>query len=127
MAALLLQRSIGVLPYLIWATVVMLVIRARETSGGVAALFSRMAHARPLQWVGNMAYSVYLSHMIVLIMALRAVEVLGIHAPWPQLAFLVCATLIGTLLVSRLSYVYIELPFHQYGRNIGRSAQAATA
>jgi len=126
-AGLLLQHSVGVLPYLIWATVIMLVIRARETDDGVAALFSRMATARPLQWVGNMAYSVYLSHMIVLIVALRAVEVLGIHAPWPQLAFLICTTVIGTLLISRLSYVYIELPFHQYGRNIGRSTQAATA
>ncbi|MCV9999964.1 acyltransferase [Pararhizobium sp. YC-54] len=124
---LLLQRSVSVLPYLIWATVIMLVIRARETEGGVAALFSRVANARPLQWVGNMAYSVYLSHMIVLLVVLRAVQALGINEPWPQFAVLVTATLAGTLVISRLSYVFIELPFHQYGRNIGQRAQPIPA
>jgi peptidoglycan/LPS O-acetylase OafA/YrhL len=127
MAGLLLQRSVGVLPYLIWATVIMLVIRAREKDGGTAALFSRVANARPLQWIGNMAYSVYLSHMIVLILVLRAVQALGINEPWPQFAVLVTATLAGTLAISRLSYVFIELPFHQYGRNIGQRAQAIPA
>jgi len=127
LAGLLLQRSVSVLPYLIWATVIMLVICAREKEGGVAAFFSRAANARPLQWVGNMAYSVYLSHMIVLILVLRAVQALGINEPWPQFAVLVSATLVGTLVISRISYVVIELPFHRYGRNIGRSRQAVTA
>jgi peptidoglycan/LPS O-acetylase OafA/YrhL len=124
---LLLQRSVGVLPYLIWATVIMLVICAREKEGGAAALFSRVANARPLQWVGNMAYSVYLSHMIVLILVLRAVQALGINEPWQQFAVLISATLAGTLVISRLSYVFIELPFHQYGRNIGQRVHAIPA
>lgn len=126
-AALLLQRSANVLPYLIWATVIMLVIRSRETGGGVAALFAKAANARPLQWIGSMAYSIYLSHMIVLILVLRAVQALGISRPWPQFAVLVCATLAGTLIISRLSYVFIELPFHQYGRNIGQRTEAVPA
>jgi len=127
MAGLLLQRSVSVLPYLIWATVIMLVICAREKEGGVASLFSRVANARPLQWVGSMAYSVYLSHMLVLILVLRAVQALGINEPWPQFAILVSATLAGTLVISRLSYLFIELPFHQYGRNIGQLAPAVPA
>ena len=127
LAGLVLQRSASVLPYLIWATVIMLVICAREKKGGVAALFSRAANARPLQWVGNMAYSVYLSHMIVLILMLQAVQAIGIKEPWSQFAVLVSATLVGALVVSRISYVFIELPFHRYGRNIGQSRQAVTA
>jgi peptidoglycan/LPS O-acetylase OafA/YrhL len=74
-----------------------------------------------------MAYSVYLSHMIVLILMLQAVQAIGIKEPWSQFAVLVSATLVGALVVSRISYVFIELPFHRYGRNIGQSRQAVTA
>ncbi|WP_275783780.1 acyltransferase family protein [Pararhizobium gei] len=126
-AGLLLQRSASMLPYLIWATVIMLVINAREQNNGIATVFSRVANAGPLQWIGGMAYSIYLSHMIVLILALRAVQATGINDPWPQAALLVGATLAGTLAISRLSYLFIELPFHQYGRSIGRRPEVAPA
>lgn len=66
-----------------------------------------------------MAYSIYLPHMLVLLLALRALQFYGVTEPHAQFFALSGATLVATLMVSRLSYRFVELPFHNYGRRLG--------
>ncbi|TCL76157.1 acyltransferase [Rhizobium sp. BK251] len=116
---LVLTRSIGVLPYVVWLTVIALVLLSQKQAGPISAAFSRFFCSPPMLWVGNMAYSVYLSHMLVLIVVLRALQSAGVTAPYTQFALLSVFTLAITLVVSRLSYRFVELPFHNYGRRLG--------
>lgn len=123
-ALCVLQRSVVFLPLAIWLTAILVVISAREGRGRLFEAISALASSRPLQWLGNMAFSLYLSHMLVLLLALATEERLGISSPWLQLAYLLPITLVGTLVISRLSYLYIEKPFHEFGRNLGKSRAA---
>lgn len=121
----ILQRSVAYLPLAIWLTAILVIVSAREGRGAVYEKISALACSRPLQWLGGMAYSLYLSHMLVLLLALATLPSLGLASPWEQALYLLTATLAGTLVVSRLSYLYIERPFHEFGRNLGRGARAA--
>lgn len=118
----ILQRSVAYLPLVIWLTAILVIVSAREGRGAVYERISAIACSRPLQWLGGMAYSLYLSHMLVLLLALATLPSLGLASPWEQAVYLLTATLAGTLVISRLSYLYIEKPFHEFGRNLGRAA-----
>ncbi|MBB3608073.1 acyltransferase [Rhizobium sp. BK602] len=121
----ILQRSVAYLPLAIWLTAILVIVSAREGRGAVYEKISALACSRPLQWLGGMAYSLYLSHMLVLLLALATLPRMGLASPWEQALYLLTATLAGTLVVSRLSYLYIERPFHEFGRNLGRGGRAA--
>lgn len=121
----ILQRSVVYLPLAIWLTAIPVIVSAREGRGDIYARLSAIACSRPLQWLGGMAYSLYLSHMLVLLFALGTLPSLGLSSPWAQAAYLLAVTLVGTLVVSRLSYLYIEKPFHEFGRNLGRGVAVA--
>ncbi|MFS8115861.1 acyltransferase [Rhizobium jaguaris] len=120
-----LQRSVAYLPLAIWLTAMLVIVSAREGRGDIYERLSAIACSRPLQWLGGMAYSLYLSHMLVLLLALGTLPSLGLSSPWAQAAYLLAVTLVGTLIVSRLSHLYIEKPFHEFGRNLGKSAPVA--
>lgn len=109
-------KSVDMLPYAIWATVVAAALEAREKQASGLALVSRFLCTRPAQFIGRMAYSVYLSHMLVIVAGLVLLRQLGMGNVYSQSVALAIFTVIGTLLVSFASYQLVERPFHELGR-----------
>jgi len=101
--------------------------------------FSRLLHTAPLQWLGDISYSIYLVHwplMVLLAMAIYAATGIdpttGGFGIVPRLGFLGIA-LAATLLASSFTYRTIEVPLRQMiaGRRpaslpAGRAAMRAT-
>lgn len=112
---LMIALRIDSLPYVIWFTVIAAICAKDSLS---AAWLVATLNAAPMQWLGRMAYSVYLSHMLVILVGLRIIEVYHISSPYYQAAFLLPFTVVCTILVSQLSYVCVELPFHNMGRRL---------
>ena len=75
-------------------------------------LLKRILHWPPIHWLGEMSYSLYLLHFVVL---LYCVHLLYGKIPLPVILLL---TLLLSLVVSRLSYRYIELPSMNLGRRL---------
>lgn len=89
----------------------------RGGEGRLVSLGRRMASNPVARFIGQISYSVYLSHMVVLYCAAWAMRAL-----WPGqplgLAPLMTATLLGTLLLSHLTYRWVELPGMQRGKSL---------
>lgn len=117
----------GSLPYLVWAIAFGAVALRRRTESPAARTVSGLLLWRPLQWIGRMAYSMYLSHMIVLLFGLMILERVHITSPIPFGAILLAFVLLGTLIVSTLSYNLVEMPFHRLGRNLRAPAAGPLA
>ncbi len=74
-----------------------------------------------LQWLGRMSYSVYLVHIGVLYVVLRAITRFNAHlGGWKVLALALPATILLTLLISAFTYRWIEVP----GMALGRALSA---
>jgi peptidoglycan/LPS O-acetylase OafA/YrhL len=80
----------------------------------IIALFEprarKVLESRVPQWLGRVSYSLYLSHMVVLLTAIHALGQLA--EPWPVL-LLVPVTSLG---VAALLHRWIELPAQRLGR-----------
>ena len=87
----------------------------RGGQGRLAAASRALAGNPVAQFLGRISYSVYLSHMVVLYLAAWAMRAL-----WPGrplgLGALMLATMAGTLLLSHLTYVWLERPCIQWGK-----------
>ena len=96
----------------------------REGEGRLVSLGRSMTSNPVARFIGRISYSVYLSHMVVLYCAAWAMRAL-----WPGqplgLAPLMATTLAGTLLLSHLTYRWIELPGMQWGKSLGRATPLA--
>ena len=73
-----------------------------------------------------MAYSVYLSHMLVIVLGLNILEKLDIRDSLTQASLLLAFVLPVTLAISWISYNFVELPFHNIGRRLGTTQVPAT-
>ena len=105
------------LPYAIWTLMMVTIVIAHEHSKGPFAALSRMfTHPLALN-AGKMAYSVYLSHMIVIIVALNLLEPMNLGNVTLSVALL-GLTLVGTLVVSTIAYRLLEDPFHKLGKSL---------
>ena len=116
----LLASPIGALPYIIWATTIAAIVAFRENRSGAPEWLCLLLLSRPFQWVGRMAYSVYLSHMLVLIAGLNLLAALNIESKVIYAIALLAFVLFGTLVVSFASYRLVEMPFHNLGRRLGQ-------
>lgn len=67
--------------------------------------FEKMFRWRPIQWIGDISYSIYLWHfpLIVLLPVILHYNINGEHAKLFKLGIIVT-----TLLIAHLSYVYVE-------------------
>jgi peptidoglycan/LPS O-acetylase OafA/YrhL len=81
--------------------------------------FRRMLEARPLVWLGEASYSIYLWHCVILVALAHALFRLG----W-RVDDIRTGTVIGTLaltpILSRASYRWIEKPAMAMGRRLGQ-------
>jgi peptidoglycan/LPS O-acetylase OafA/YrhL len=74
--------------------------------------------SRPLKWVGQRSYGVYMWHNVL--MALCAIIGLGVGMT------LICV-LVGVLLVAHLSYTYFEQPFLRFKERFATGVQSTAA
>ncbi|MCB1840896.1 MAG: acyltransferase [Alphaproteobacteria bacterium] len=116
-----LQGSLEFLPYCLWFAATAVALSAHEQTSKVAGLLSAIALTPPLQWLGKVSYSVYLSHMLVLMGALSVLLPMGFGL-WTFSLALLGATLVGTAVASALSYALIEKPFQDLGKRLASSS-----
>jgi peptidoglycan/LPS O-acetylase OafA/YrhL len=101
------------LPFMIWLVAVYLAVAAQKSTDPLAASTSRIMKTAPLQWLGHISYSAYLSHGLLIVAGLRLLE------NYPGLSrygFSIALFLIvvpGTIAVSSISYLLVEKPFMQ--------------
>lgn len=117
-------RSLTTLPYVIWASLLAVILLKREYQ--TAALTANVLSSPAAQWFGDRSYSLYLCHMIVLAFALRLLRSLEQTPHVHAACFLVVLT-IGSLIVAHMSYHAIELPFIRLGKRMKMAAVAAPA
>jgi peptidoglycan/LPS O-acetylase OafA/YrhL len=120
-----LQNSLVLVPYCLWVTATAVAISAHEKTSKTAHWLSTIALLPPLQWLGRVSYSVYLSHMLVLMGALWVLLPMAL-ATWVFSLALLGMTLLGTAAVSALSYALIEKPFQDLGKRLARSDAPAS-
>ncbi len=99
----------------IWSAVFLATIA--PASSGAAPLNAALQSA-PLMTLGRWSYSVYLSHTMVLVIAMLALGLVGAPA-LGQVAYfvlLLALTVAGTLALSAFLYRRIELPCIRFGR-----------
>lgn len=109
-------------PVLVWLLVLDVILAERaglETK--ITLALRRVLELPLLQWLGRISYSIYLVHIGVLYVVLRAITRFDEHlGGWKVLALALPATLLLTLLVSALTYRWIEVPGMSLGRALGK-------
>lgn len=112
------------IPIVIWASVFtsMIVNRARLESFPENAIGAVM-NSPPLQWLGRISYSVYMTHMIVINFILQCVNPSAVSG-WTYNTTVFVGSIAGTLLISEISYRLIERPAIQFGKRLSQSAAA---
>jgi peptidoglycan/LPS O-acetylase OafA/YrhL len=105
-------------PVLVWLLVLDVILAERAGLETFSTTTLRRILELPLlQWLGRISYSVYLVHLAILYVVLRAITRLDEHlGGWKVLALALPATLLLTLLVSAMTYRWIELPGMALGR-----------
>ena len=109
----------ALIPIAMWIAFLGVILEppASSASGVVSPLFT----SRPIQYLGRISYSVYLSHMLVIIVLQHALLVWA-----PQLSrmthfvVLLGSTLAATITVSILLYRLVEVPGIKLGRSLAR-------
>lgn len=112
-AALRYELSLG-----IWLFACAGTLLLHRAEGGWVTRLGRLTVCNPVaQFLGRISYSVYVSHMVVLYAAVWAMR-----AIWPDrpigLAALMAATMAGTLLLSHVTYLWVERPGMQWGKSL---------
>lgn len=116
-------RSDAIIPYVIWLGVLYVVVGAYRKMDVFSILVSRALTSKPAMFLGKMSYSIYLSHMIVIVCVLTVLNrysgiSLELHA-----LLLFCSTVPLTILLSWLTYTYIEKPFMDMGKSLAIGRQ----
>jgi peptidoglycan/LPS O-acetylase OafA/YrhL len=87
-------------------------------AAGKGPLHAALA-SRPVVFLGDISYSIYLLHWIVIEVFIRVVPTPDKGGPPLLLRFVTCVTIV--LCLAWVSYRVIELPARRWGRSLGRS------
>ena len=102
----------------IWLAAFAATLLLHRPGGGWPARAGHWLVDNPVaQFLGRISYSVYLSHMVVLFPVAWAMRAIAPDRPL-SLAVLLAATMAGTLLLSHVTYVWIERPCIQLGKSL---------
>ena len=87
-----------------------------------AGRYAEWANMRPLVWLGDVSYSIYLIHSFIQCLAMKLLARFGMHnladlSPYKSLAFM-APMLILCLVAAHLSYFCFEVPLRRYVRDI---------
>jgi peptidoglycan/LPS O-acetylase OafA/YrhL len=81
----------------------------------VATTVSRFLNSKPLEYLGQISYSLYIFHILALTICLRALEYVA--APTDlRLIGLPLGTFVLGFLFAQISYRFVERPFHRFGK-----------
>jgi peptidoglycan/LPS O-acetylase OafA/YrhL len=114
-----LLRTKEVLPYIIWVSMVATIVISWEQPNTSGAWLSRLMKLSPLQWLGKMSYSLYLSHMFIIVSTIWLLERQSVQGPYLHTGLFILIALPLTIAISWLSYRTVEKPFHGLGRRLG--------
>ncbi|MET7460829.1 acyltransferase [Nonomuraea sp. NPDC005501] len=106
----------------VWITTIALA--AATFAGGMALRARRLPG--PLTWLGGISYSLYLTHLPILLVMM---ELLGERrwSPLPHQLATVAAALLLILPASRLTHRLIEQPMQRLGRRLARGSSSEPA
>lgn len=82
--------------------------------------------ARALTWIGDAAYSIYLTHVMAIVLAGRIWHAIGVPGWLPHLLFMAATVAFG-IAVGKLCYELIEKPLTQYLRRFDPARRAPVA
>jgi peptidoglycan/LPS O-acetylase OafA/YrhL len=110
----------------VWMAVFLAALAPRAAG---AATLNGVLQSAPLQALGRWSYAVYLSHTIVLVLAMDALRAAGmpVMGQWAYFGALLAATLCGTLVVSAALHRWVEAPCIAFGRRIAARGPRAPA
>ncbi|MBK1657580.1 acyltransferase family protein [Paracraurococcus ruber] len=100
----------------VWMAVFLATLQPASVGAG---LVNGVLRSAPLLALGRWSYSVYLSHTIVLLLAMDGLRLAGAPAlgQWPYFGILLGTTFAGTLVVSALLYRWVEAPCIALGQS----------
>lgn len=112
--------SLHMLPISIWILFFcQLVDAANPHNGKYTATFSWIFNNRLAQYLGKISYSIYLSHVIVIVVAQKfLLNFFSNLSQREHTASLMVLTITGTILASSILYYFIEVTGIKAGRNL---------
>ena len=117
LAALLLALSVHSYAIALWIAIWMSVVLERSGDGKLAGVICAVLKSTCVQYLGMRSYSLYLWHMVALNVCLYLLGRFTLNSEFFN-GLLAVSTVGLTVIVSELSYRYLETPAIEYGRTL---------
>ncbi|SUQ57121.1 O-acetyltransferase OatA [Raoultella terrigena] len=101
------------IPYVIWVLTFFSIIKFYKTQQ--RNLVIKILDNRLVLLLGRISYSIYMMHMLVLIIMLRLTVYLKLPQ-YPTYLFVILGTILVSSLLSLMTYKFIEMPFIKLGK-----------
>lgn len=112
----------------IWAAVFALLIADQQYGTLPQRIGLSILHHRTMQWLGKISYSIYVVHgLVIFATAGLILRIVPDIERWTFMAVLMVSTVIGTIIISALSYRFVERPGIDLGQRLSSSVMRASA
>lgn len=117
LAYVLVQRWVAIA---LWSVVLANLLTKEEAASGMQGVIGKILLWSPLRWLGRISYSIYMTHMLVVIFAIYCLSKLapGIEENWMLAMLLITASVSLVLPISWMTYSLIEAPGIALGRKL---------